>query len=134
MNDHEANGLIENANHTLRSFYHRLRSCDKRSTGEVATAEAAYVKTYLLRQKSFLQSSSFIEDVHLVLRAWTYASPPPMSVEEHGQNVSRRFVDKMLRTPVYKQKEIKIGDGATTWKDGSGWLGPVRVTKVRPYY
>ena len=43
-NDHEANGLIENANRTLRSFFNRLRLFDRRSTTTDLVAEALFGK------------------------------------------------------------------------------------------
>ena len=46
--DHEANGLFENANRTLRSFFDRLRLCDKRSPATLIVAEACYGKNISL--------------------------------------------------------------------------------------
>lgn len=40
----------------------------------------------------------------------------------------------MLWTQVYKDDEISIGDTVAIWRDASGCLAPVRVTKVTPYY
>lgn len=41
---HEANGLIERANRTLRSRYDRLSACDQRAHTNVIMQEAAYAK------------------------------------------------------------------------------------------
>lgn len=43
-NKHEANGLIENYNRVLRSFYHSLRLCDSRSCGEIIVAKSLFGK------------------------------------------------------------------------------------------
>lgn len=40
----------------------------------------------------------------------------------------------MLRTPVYKNDEIDVGDPVEIWRDASGWLFPSRVTEVTPHY
>lgn len=33
--DHDSNGLVENANQTLRSYYNRIRLCYRRSANEI---------------------------------------------------------------------------------------------------
>lgn len=133
-NDHESNGLIENANRTLRSFYDRLRSCDKRSTGDYITAEAIYGKNISLGSKNVSAFELLYGRRPRILPALDEALPPPISVAEHAQNVARRRIQKMLRTPIHKTDDISIGDTVAIWRDASGWLAPARVTRVMPYY
>lgn len=40
----------------------------------------------------------------------------------------------MLRTPVYKKKQIIFCDTVAIWRDILAWLAPARVTKVIPNY
>ena len=42
--DHEANGTIESANRTIRSYFNRLRAVDKKTATADLVAEAAYGK------------------------------------------------------------------------------------------
>lgn len=133
-NDHEANGLIENANRTLRSFYDRLRCCDKKSTGEAIIAEALYGKNISLGSKSASAFELLYGRRPRLLSPIDDRLPPPVSIQEHAENAARRRLKKMLRTPVYKMEDIAVGDIVAIWRDASGWLAPARVTKATPYY
>lgn len=50
-NDHEANGLIENANRTLRRCFNCIRAFDQRSPCVAVTAEAILGKNVMLGSK-----------------------------------------------------------------------------------
>lgn len=39
----------------------------------------------------------------------------------------------MLRTALYKTDTISLGDTVAICRDGSGWLSPAHVTKIKPY-
>ena len=82
-NDHEANGLIENENRTLRSFFDRLRSCDKRSSTDAIVVEALYGKNVALGLKNasafellYGRKPRHIDDINDNL-------PPPISIDQH---------------------------------------------------
>ena len=132
--DHEANGLVENANRTLRSFYDRFRCCDKKSTAEAVVAEAVYGKNISLGSRNVSAFELLYSRRPPLLPALRDHLPPPMSIEENSKNVARRRVNKMLRTQVRKQQEINVGDTVAIWRDASGWIAPARVTKITPYY
>lgn len=55
-NDYEANGLVENANRTLRRCFNRIRACDQGSSCEAVVAEAVFDKNVILGSK---QASDF---------------------------------------------------------------------------
>lgn len=74
-NDYEPNGLIENANRTLRSFYDRIRLGDKRTVSEFITAEAVLARTYQQDLKERRHSSCSMEDARDYFRISMKRSP-----------------------------------------------------------
>lgn len=133
-NDHEAYGLIKNANRTIRSLFNRLRICDIRNSPDLSVPEALYGNNILMGWK---QASAFellygrrprlVEELHEQL-------PEPISIEEHTHQVVRRWVSKMLCSPVHKTDNISLGDIVAIYRNASGWLAPGQVTKVTQYY
>ncbi len=133
-NDHEANGLIENANRTLRSFYNRIRLCDSRSPVDVIVKEAVYGKNISLGSKNASAFELLYGRRPRLIPLIDSRLAKPISIEQHAEDVARRRVRKMLRAPIYKVDKIDVGDTVAIWRDGSGWLFPARVTRVTPYY
>lgn len=101
-NDHEATGLIENTNRTLRSFYNCLRCGYKRSTGEAIVDKAVYGKIITL---------DFCHN-------WTGACILQIpSISMLGMSVIAGW--KMLWTQVYKDQKIIDGDAIAI---STGWM------------
>lgn len=121
-NDHEANGLIENANRTLRSFYDRIRIYDRKSNGEEIAAEAVFGKNISTGSKKASAFELLYGRQPLIMPGFTDNTTPPIKVEEHAEDVALRRIQKMLRTPSYKQDSINVGDIVSIWRDASGWL------------
>lgn len=133
-NDHESNGLIENANRTLRSFFDRLRSFDKRTATDMIVAEAIYGKNLSFGSKKASAFQLLYGRNPRLTSQIDDNLPPPITVKENARQVAHRRVKKMLRSSIQKYDNITVGNTVAIWRDGSGWLFPARVTKVTPYY
>ena len=100
-NDHEANGLIENANRTLRSFFDRIRACDRRSPCEVIVSDAMYGKKICAGSKGTSAFELLYGRRPQIMPSLDSLLPTPMSIATHAQHSARRRLQKMLRTRVY---------------------------------
>lgn len=133
-NDHEANGLIENSNKTLRQFCDRLQISDKRSTSESIISEALFGKNILKGAKVGSTFQLLYGRHPHLLKELDEILPPPATVQENTRKVARHSLRKMLRTPHFETPHFSFGDKVAIWRDGSGWLAPARVTCVTPIF
>lgn len=129
-NDHEANGLIENANKTLRSFFNRTRLCDKRSTCEAIVARALYGKNHARGSKLASAYELLFQRRLPLLIKLDRRLPRLPKVEENARRTAHRRLRKILRTPRLKTNKFLVGDKVAIYRDGSGLLAPCRITRL----
>lgn len=60
--------------------------------------------------------------------------PPPITVQEHVQQMARRRLLKMLRSRIYEPETFEVGDRVAIYRDGPGWLRPARIVEVTPHH
>lgn len=129
---HESNGAIERANRTLRSYFNRLRKCDRKSPTSEIASEAVYGKN--INNGSHLASAFQLLYKRSPRISGTdkIDNKPVPSIQEHSAHVARQRVNTLLRTNIRDPYLPAIGETVYFWRDGSGWLGPAKVQKVDP--
>lgn len=136
--DHQANDQIENSNRTLRSFFNRLRVCDKRSTCDTLVAEALYSKNISLGSKACSAYELRYRRRPPLLTGLDQRLPTLPSIEENAIKIARRRLREMLRTPHHEPDDFAVCNLVAICRDGSGWLGdnsePARVTRFTPHF
>lgn len=119
-NDHEANGLIENANRTHPSFHDRLGLCVQRSAGKTIVAEAVFGKNISVASKKGSAFELLYGRRPRLVPAIESHLPPTITIGDDVQHVARRRLRKMLRTPNDKKYKIRLEDSVAIWRDASG--------------
>lgn len=121
-NDHEANGLMDNAKITLRSFYNLLRFCDKRSSGGIICAEAIYGKNILVGSKASSAFKLLYGRQPRIPSLFCIENVSSIIIVNDAANTARRRMNQMLRAPLYKNDVLGIGTQSPfeeTVRDGS---------------
>lgn len=86
-NDHDSNGLIENANQTLRSFYNQIRQCDRRSANEIISGEALFGKNISRGSNKALAFNLLYGRSPRMIPEIVEQRSPPISIEEQAKHV-----------------------------------------------
>lgn len=95
--DHEANGLIENANRTLRRCFNQIRACQKRSSCEAVVTEAVFDNNLILGSCTYEPERFQVDDRIAIYRdgsGWLRAArvvevtPHHVMVEHKGRRKS----------------------------------------------
>lgn len=133
-NDHEDNGLIENANRILRRCFNRIRSCDQSSSCEAVVAEAVFGKNVIIGSNQASVFELLYQRRPPIIPELDANLPPSVSVHDHVQQLDRRRLLKMLRSRTYEPENFQVDDRVAIYRDGSGWLRPARVVEVTPHY
>lgn len=132
--DYKANGLVENANRTVRFFSKGLWACDKRCRTKCILADSTFCNNISLESRSV---SAF------ELRYGPYASLTPTinaaiplvtAALQNVRLIGKRRTNSMLRSQLRHVSKINVSDTVEIWREGSGWLFPARVRKCTPYY
>ena len=129
-NDHEANGIVERANRTLRSFFRRLRSEKQKLSVTCVLSEATYAKN-ICKGSRLTSSSQLLYGQHpRILAEHDILNTPVITLEEHVKNTAKNRMNKLINTRPRKKAVINVGDFIFYWRDKQRWLGPARVVEV----
>ena len=129
-NDHEANGLIERGNRTLRSFFRRIRADKPKLNVSEVLAEATFGKNLCKGDKLASSFELLYGRKPRIMGEIELLSNSPVSIWEHVQDVSKRRINSMLRKNIRYTQKISPGDFVYFWRDGKRWVGPGQVIRV----
>ena len=125
--DHQANGAIESANRTLRSYYRRLRSVDRKSSTASVVAGATFGKNISKGSKLASSYELVFGLKPRLMDELVIENPPIVTVEENNKHKSKQRLQRMLRSKSRVQGVISVGDLVYFWRDDERWLGPSQV-------
>ena len=96
-NDHEANGLIERGNRTLRNFFRRIRADKPKSNVSEILAEATFGKNICKGEKLASSFELLYGRKPHIMGEIELLSKSPISIADHVKDVTRRRLNTMLR-------------------------------------
>jgi len=129
-NDHEANGMVERANRTLRSFFRRIQSASPKRSVSSILPEATYAKN-ICKGSKLTSSFQLLYGQHPRIMADIDVSKlDTVTLEAHVESVAKSKLMKMIDTKPVSAPDIKVGDYVNFWRDRERWIGPAQVVEV----
>eukprot|EP00171_Calliarthron_tuberculosum_P018277 IDg18277t1 len=128
-NDHEANGSIESANRTLRSYCRRLRSEDQKSSLADIVNEATFGKNIAKGSKLASSFELMYGKKPRIYDKYDDINASPITIEQNNRRTAQKRMNEMLRSNVRSYDDIKIGDHVYYWRDQHRWIGPALVVE-----
>ena len=135
-NHHEANGVIERANRTIRMYYDKLRLAHGKSSVHECVERATFAKNICRNADSvspferlYGRTANIMQGLPSIIHPNIASSlPNPNSVTTSRESSKRvkRAIKSQLRCPI----KPSIGDMVYFWRDKQRWLGPARVLNL----
>jgi len=129
--DHEANGAIESANRTLRSYFNRLRALDKKETVSNLVSEATYGKNICKGSKIASSFELLYSRKPRIMAEYSASLDSTATIEDHQAHQARNRLYKMMNRKVRFKEDIVPGDTVFFWRDKDKWVGPAPVVQVQ---
>lgn len=129
-NDHEANGTVERANRTLKSFFRRIRSDKPKSSVSEILREATYAKNICKGSKLASSFELLYCQKPRIIAEHDVVRETAITLDEHVADVAKKRVNDMVNSKPRKLPTISVGDYAFFWRDDKRWIGPGKVVHV----
>eukprot|EP00171_Calliarthron_tuberculosum_P023073 IDg23073t1 len=127
--DHQANGAVESANRTLRSYLRRLRATNHNYSITELLAEATYGKNLNVGKKRACAFELLYEKKPRVLPQYIQGRKIT-SVSDQAEHASNQRLNRLLRENIRSVPQFNLGDFVFYWRDKKRWIGPARVIKI----